>query len=563
MSRIEDIAIKRGQFMIDAVKKIHKRHKHKAMKRTYNAWATQNENKCFVEDAKVKNNILFSIIVPAFNTDPNHLLAMIYSVVNQHYDNWELIIVNVSDSFKIKQKISDSVEIDSRIKVINSPNEGIAANTNRGLDIAKGEYVAFLDHDDLLHPCALHSMAYDIAVNEATLLYSDEDKITSDGSSYFQPLCKPGWSPDLLRNVNYINHLSVIKSEFIKRVGGLRQEYNGAQDYDLLLRIIDECKPKILHVPRVLYHWRAAATSTARNFDVKGYVLKAGISAIQEHLDRNKINGTVKSINNRPGFYCIDYQMPKSISIVIGPVALNNRSLCASWVNELVSLTPKNIIIDWVIGDWYQPFMSESLKDTVKLITSDSGNYWQTAAQLIKGDAVICFQSCSLPSSNQYFGDMSAAAMQLDSIVAPVIIDNFKAILYSSLIESSYGLQPLFYGFKFGADSYYGSTEWNRNVSAISGQTFALSRQRFIQLAKYITDSVITTEMLVKFHEVQSCLFVSYAHTPFTYKGPLIDAPLSNINYFNPQLTKAQNGMSMTESDWGIIMEASEREIDQ
>ncbi|MEX0881317.1 MAG: glycosyltransferase, partial [Candidatus Saccharimonadales bacterium] len=216
----------------------------------YNAWASSNKDLCFV-NKKINYAPLISIIVPVFNTRHEHLLEMVYSVVNQHYGNWELLLVNGSTKSDRRRQTVACAQIDTRIKIIAiSGNKGISENTNAGLKETAGEYVAFLDHDDLLHPCALHSVVEALqSPKPADLVYTDEDKVNDSSESFFGPHCKPDWSPDLLRNVNYINHLNLIRTKMVRGVDGLRSICDGAQDYDLLLRIIDKYDPSIIHVP--------------------------------------------------------------------------------------------------------------------------------------------------------------------------------------------------------------------------------------------------------------------------------------------------------------------------
>ena len=263
---------------------------------------------------------LISILVPVYNTPEEFLKQMIQSVRKQSYRNWELCIANANPANKeVVDILKIASEKDSRIKVKDVPeNEGIAQNTNAALSIAAGEYVGLLDHDDLLAYDALYEVVRELNENNRPeVLYSDEDKVTTDLSEHFQPHMKPDYNQDLLRANNYICHFFVAKKELIDRVGAFRGEYNGAQDYDLILRCTEVAKG-IAHIPRILYHWRVHKASTADNPASKMYAFDAGKRAIEAHLKRCNEKGTVSHTKDL-GFYRTKYQMQGNplVSIII------------------------------------------------------------------------------------------------------------------------------------------------------------------------------------------------------------------------------------------------------
>ena len=266
-----------------------------------------------VFDTKCK----FSILVPMYETKPEFARAMIDSVVNQTYSDWELILADASKSDVVKnlvcgtgicaensvksacEGVSDEVQAnagndystDSRIRYVRiSENRGISENTNEALKYATGDYVGLLDHDDFLTPDALFEMmvAIDRTVNEgkeAAFVYSDEDKCDTNAQIYYEPHVKLGFNWDLLLSNNYICHFLVMKSDLIKKLG-FRKEYDGAQDFDLVLRASMEKAPEdvILHVEKVLYHWRCHDLSTAANPQSKLYAYEAGKRAVEATL---------------------------------------------------------------------------------------------------------------------------------------------------------------------------------------------------------------------------------------------------------------------------------------
>ncbi len=234
-----------------------------------------------------------SVVVPVYNPPAEFLEAMVKSVLAQTYSNWELCLADASPKEHVRPILQKFAAQDSRIKVqFLETNLGIAGNSNAALALATGDFVALLDHDDTLAPFALHEMATAIAANpQAEFLYSDEDKLDTAGERV-EPNFKPDWSPETLLSRNYICHLLVLKRDLVERIGGFRAGFDGAQDYDLVLRAGEVAK-RIVHVPRVLYHWRMHAASTALNKGSKNYAYDHGKKAIAEHLARTGVEASV------------------------------------------------------------------------------------------------------------------------------------------------------------------------------------------------------------------------------------------------------------------------------
>lgn len=229
-----------------------------------------------------------SIVVPLYKTPEKYLLALVESMKKQTYSNWELCL---SDGSGADSPLTDLLERlqkeDPRIKVIsNNTSLRISENTNAAISIATGDYIAFADHDDELTPHALYECVSAIEKNPTIdVLYSDEDKMSMDSRRFFEPHFKPDYNIDLLCTVNYICHLFVVKRELLTQVGGLRPEYDGAQDYDFIFRCTEQAQ-QIHHIPKILYHWRCHEDSTAENPESKLYAFEAGARAIQAHYDR-------------------------------------------------------------------------------------------------------------------------------------------------------------------------------------------------------------------------------------------------------------------------------------
>ena len=242
---------------------------------------------------------------------------MIQSVLDQSYQNWELCLANGDPA--VQKDFDAYTAQDKRIKVKQlESNLGIGGNTNAAIGMAGGEFIAFLDQDDCLAPFALYETVS--AINqypETDLLFSDEDYLTADSKRRYNPVFKPVFSIDYLRAANYMLHFLVVRKELGDRLGWLRDGFEGAQDFDLILRAVEQAH-WITHVPKVLYHWRALPTSTAATQDAKVYAHSAGVLAVEEHLKRCGLEADVKD-GPYPGLVRVEYQVSSSplISIII------------------------------------------------------------------------------------------------------------------------------------------------------------------------------------------------------------------------------------------------------
>ncbi len=267
----------------------------------YLVWRMKNEQFGFQEVASNLNSFkhypLISIVVPVYNPNKQLLIDCIESVINQSYPNWELCLADdKSPKAHVREVLEEYAAKDKRIKpVFREKNGHISAASNSALKVAEGEWLALLDHDDELHEHALYHVVKSLNEHpDATFIYSDEDKINEQGER-IDPHFKSDWNLDLLYSQNYVSHLGVYKTEIINKIGGFRLGYEGSQDYDLLLRYSREIdQAKIVHIPKVLYHWRMVEGSTALASGEKSYTTDAGIKALEDHFKVLKKNVTVE-----------------------------------------------------------------------------------------------------------------------------------------------------------------------------------------------------------------------------------------------------------------------------
>lgn len=259
---------------------------------------------------------LISVVMPVYNPGAEWLIDAIESVKNQLYPNWELCIADdLSTDPKIRPLLEQYANNDERIKVVFREKNGhVSAASNSALEVATGQWIALLDHDDLLAEHALYCVVDEILKHPSVrMIYSDEDKIDEAGTRC-DPYFKCDWNPDLFYSQNMFSHLGVYYKPLVDKVGGFRVGFEGSQDYDLALRCIKQIDVStIRHIPRVLYHWRIHAASTASGVDAKPYAMQAGERALNEHFARQRIAGTIEW-NGRG--YRARYQLPPQLPLV-------------------------------------------------------------------------------------------------------------------------------------------------------------------------------------------------------------------------------------------------------
>ncbi len=263
--------------------------------------------------ATLRREPLISVVMPVYNTPEDLLRAAIESVTGQIYRNWELCIADdCSQQPQLRAIIEEYATGDKRIRAVFRESNGhISEATNSAFALATGEWVALLDHDDVLRSDSLAEIALAIAANpQAQLIYSDEDKLNELGLRY-DPYFKPDYSPELFRSQNYFNHLTVHRAENIRAVGGWRKGFEGSQDYDLTLRILERIdRESVLHIPKVLYHWRATKGSVASSGAEKSYAYQAGMLALRDHVQRLGLPAKVEPAPGTP-YYRVRFEPPE------------------------------------------------------------------------------------------------------------------------------------------------------------------------------------------------------------------------------------------------------------
>ena len=291
--------------------------------------------------ARLPSRPLISVLLPTYNSPEKWLRRALDTVIGQAYPEWELCIADdASGKAHVRRVLEEYAARDPRIRVMFRGRNGhISAASNSALELARGEYVALLDHDDELSPNALLEVAEAICRHpQWKLIYSDEDKIDERGRR-FDPYFKPDWNYDLFLGQNCISHLGVYRTDLVRSVGGFREGFEGSQDWDLALRVAERLRvDEIGHIPKVLYHWRAIAGSTAAGLHQKNYALEAGRRAVAEHLRRVGLKAEVSELTI--GHLRITHELPAPAPLVSLIVPTRDRvDLLGRCVQSILELT--------------------------------------------------------------------------------------------------------------------------------------------------------------------------------------------------------------------------------
>lgn len=295
-------------------------------------------------------SIKFSIVVPLYNTPEKFLHEMIRSVIDQTYANWELCMADGSDAAhdSVEKICRQYMRKDPRIKYRRlEQNLGISGNTNACLEMEAGDYIGLFDHDDLLHPAALHEVMRAICEQDADFIYTDELTFSNKIDNVITAHFKPDFAPDNLRANNYICHFTVFSASILKKIGGFRSEYDGSQDHDFILRATEQAE-KIVHIPKLLYYWRSHPNSVAADINSKTYAIDAGKRAVRDQIRRMGMDATVESSKAFPTIYRIKYELketPKVSIIIPNKNHCEDLKRCIRSIKRLTTYSNYEIVI--------------------------------------------------------------------------------------------------------------------------------------------------------------------------------------------------------------------------
>lgn len=466
----------------------------------------KQKKKVFVYAPKI------SILVPVYNTPQVFLKQMLQSVRKQTYANWELCIANANpDNDEVKQILEICTKKDDRIKVVNVPeNEGIAQNTNRALDIATGEFIGLLDHDDLLEENALYEIVSCLNKKKETdVLYTDEDKVTTDLDEYFLPNFKPDFNLDMLRANNYICHFFVAKKELIEKVGGFRAEYNGAQDYDLILRCTEQAQ-NVAHIAKILYHWRVHKESTADNPLSKMYAYEAGKKAIEGHLARCHTDGEVLQTDNL-GFYRVKYPVKGKplVSILIpNKDQVDTLDKCLQSIEERTDYDNYEIIIiennstEQKTFDYYNQICNDKIRVVYWKKEFNYSAINNFGVDQAKGEYLLLLNNDMEVISRDWMSELLGHCQRPEvGAVGARLYYPDDTVQHAGIIIGIGGVAgSVFVGMKRGYTGYMHRAAIQQDLSAVTAACMMIKRSVFEEAGR------LEEQLKVAFNDVDLCL---------------------------------------------------------
>lgn len=435
--------------------------------------------------------IRISIIVPAYNTPRKYIEPLIESVMSQTYTNWQLCVADGSTDAAAKDIIRNLCAADQRIKYISlKKNLGISGNTNQAFSFVEGDYIAFLDHDDILPAWSLNEAAAAIKQNpKADIFYSDEDRLTENGRTRMSPFFKPDWSPDLFMSANYMAHFFVIKKDLFRELKSLRSEYDGSQDYDFCLRALDH-NPQIVHIPKILYHMRMAHGSTAKEIGEKNYADEAGRAAINDYFKRNKIQAEALEVPERPTNHRIKYKIAGSpiVSIII-PFRDKVELLqdCLGSIMEKSTYDNYELILISNNSKERETFdyLSSLQNKRIRIIEYNKPFNYSKLNNLgrrqARGKFLIFLNNDTKVISPQWIEELISVAAQPEvGAVGPLLMYSDSTIQHAGVILGMTGMAGhIFRNLKLGMLTPFWLPDWPRNYLAVTGACLAVETEKF------------------------------------------------------------------------------------
>ena len=507
----------------------------------------------------------FSVVVPLYHTPAKFLKDLVRSMMYQSYANWELCLVNASpEDVHLTSLLENWAMRDKRIRVIRlEKNLGIAQNTNAGIAASTGEFIAFLDHDDFLEPDAL--FCYADALNKdktIDVFYSDEDNTDEYAAHYFYPHFKSDFNIDLLHANNYMCHFLAVRKSLVDTVGGLNEKFDGAQDYDFVLRLTENTK-KIYHCPRILYHWRCSNQSTAANQGNKMYAIHAGKAALNAHYKRIGWNARAQE-GAVDGWYQTKFTLKEEplVSILIPnkdhtddlDVCLNSFFERADYQNYEFIIIENNSVLPETFA-YYEKIEKEH--DNVKVVYWEAGfNYSAInnfGFKFAKGDYIMLLNNDVELITPDIFQSMLGFCMRPEvGIVGAKLLYNDHTVQHAGVLVGAGGLADhVFKGIHEDDPGYMGRAISSQDVSAVTAACLLVKRSVYEEVGG------LEDEFQVAFNDVDFCLKVRKAGYLIVYDADVklfhYESKSRGMEDTTERFIRFGNEMMLLNSKWDIL----------
>ena len=507
----------------------------------------------------------FSVVVPLYHTPAKFLKDLVRSMMYQSYANWELCLVNASpEDVHLTSLLENWAMRDKRIRVIRlEKNLGIAQNTNAGIASSTGEFIAFLDHDDFLEPDAL--FCYADALNKdktIDVFYSDEDKTDEYAAHYFYPHFKSDFNIDLLHANNYMCHFLAVRKSLVDTVGGLNEKFDGAQDYDFVLRLTEHTK-KIYHCPRILYHWRCSNQSTAASQGNKMYAIHAGKAALNAHYKRLGWNARAQE-GAVDGWYQTKFTLKEEplVSILIPnkdhtddlDVCLNSFFERADYQNYEFIIIENNSVLPETFA-YYEKIEKEH--DNVKVVYWEAGfNYSAInnfGFKFAKGDYIMLLNNDVELITPDIFQSMLGFCMRPEvGIVGAKLLYNDHTVQHAGVLVGAGGLADhIFKGIHEDDPGYMGRAISSQDVSAVTAACLLVKRSVYEEVGG------LEDEFQVAFNDVDFCLKVRKAGYLIVYDADVklfhYESKSRGMEDTTERFIRFGNEMMLLNSKWDIL----------
>ena len=523
-----------------------------------------------------KNNIKIfgyqpkvSVIMPVYNAPESFLIQAIESVLEQVYENWELCIADdCSTNSGIKAILEKFAAEDSRIKIVYREENGhISASSNSALEIATGEFVVLLDHDDLLTRDALYQNVYQLNIDKTLdLIYSDEDKV-DENRIRTEPHFKPDWCPDNFLARNYVTHLACLRKTIVDEIGGFRIGFEGSQDYDLFLRFTEKTQ-KIYHIPKILYHWRMHDASTAQEEHVKPYAFEAGVKALQESLNRRGEKATATIKPGLPGFYTVRYDIVKEdmVSIVI-PTKDNAKVLETCLESVFEKSTYKNfeiILIDnnseekatFDLLDKYEKLYPQQFIRLTLPIAFNFARLMNKAVEIAKGDYIVLLNNDTEIITDDWIeGMLEQSQRESVGAVGVKLLYHNDTIQHAGVVIGLGGVAGhTFIGLPRDSPGYFHYISSTNNYSAVTAACFMVKKDKYWEVGGFNED------FSVEYNDVDFCLKLAEAGYNNIYVPYVELYHYESLTRGHPHMTKTSyerhvREVNLFKSRWGKYIE--------